>query len=137
MPAHDFWLLTAELQSPQHMLPHLWRMPQWLAWTCYLALAALVMAGDAEKATGIRRQLMEGRFATRRRPGSADRAPGDHPAVAAASWYAIEVVHQLRVTVFQPFRMATIARGIALVLVLDGWSSLAIGRLAGPFACDR
>ena len=35
----------------------------------------------------------------------------------AASWYAIEVRHQLRVTVFQPFRMATIARGIALVLV--------------------
>ena len=36
-----FWLLSVELQSPQHMLPHLWRMPQWLAWFCYLALAAL------------------------------------------------------------------------------------------------
>jgi hypothetical protein len=34
-----------------------------------------------------------------------------------ASWYSIEVRHDLRVTIFQPFRMATIARGIALVLV--------------------
>ena len=34
-----------------------------------------------------------------------------------AAWYAIEVRHQVRVTVFQPFRMATVARGIALVFV--------------------
>ena len=35
----------------------------------------------------------------------------------AAAWYAIEVRHQVRVTVFQPFRMATVVRGIALVFV--------------------
>jgi hypothetical protein len=111
MPAHDFWLLTAELQSPQHMLPHLWRMPQWLAWACYLALAALAMAG------------------ARKRP---EPGPIGHTLPAqlrltailaiillwlGAAWYAIEVRHQVRVTVFQPFRMATVARGIALVLV--------------------
>ena len=43
MPADVFWLLSVELQSPQHMLPHLWRMPQWLAWGCYLVLAALAL----------------------------------------------------------------------------------------------
>jgi hypothetical protein len=120
MPAHDFWLLTAELQSPQHMLPHLWRMPQWLAWACYLALAALAMAGDcrSRKETAIRKQP--------------EPAPIDHRSPAylrltailavillslGAAWYAIETRHQVRVTVFQPFRMATVARGIALVLV--------------------
>ena len=36
-PLNDFWLLSVELQSPQHMLPHLWRMPQWLACFSYLA----------------------------------------------------------------------------------------------------
>ncbi len=36
--------LSVELQSPQHMLPHLWRMPQWLAWSSYLALAGLALA---------------------------------------------------------------------------------------------
>ena len=34
-----------------------------------------------------------------------------------AAWYAIEVFHLVRVTVFQPFRMATLVRGIALVFV--------------------
>ena len=33
------------------------------------------------------------------------------------AWYAIEVVHHVRITVFQPFRMATLARGITLVFV--------------------
>ena len=47
MPADVFWLLSVELQSPQHMLPHLWRMPQWLAWGCYLVLAALALCGPA------------------------------------------------------------------------------------------
>ena len=36
-----FWLLTVELQSPQHMLPRLWRMPQWLAAGAYLCVAIL------------------------------------------------------------------------------------------------
>ena len=44
LPAADFWVLTVELQSPQHMLPHLWRMPQWLAWASYLVLAGIALA---------------------------------------------------------------------------------------------
>jgi hypothetical protein len=39
----DFWTLAVELQSPQHMLPELWRTPQWLAWGCYLVLATLAL----------------------------------------------------------------------------------------------
>ena len=38
----------------------------------------------------------------------------------AVAWYAIEGLHLVRVTVFQPFRMATVARGIALVFVAGG-----------------
>jgi len=120
MPADVFWLLSVELQSPQHMLPHLWRMPQWLAWGCYLVLAALAILD-------------------RRRPRSAEPAATESgttcpsPSVPArlrltaslaiilaglgAAWYSIEVGHQVRVTVFQPFRMATVMRGIALVMV--------------------
>ena len=34
-----------------------------------------------------------------------------------AAWVTIEVLHNLRITIFQPFRMATVARGLALVLI--------------------
>jgi hypothetical protein len=112
MPVHDFLLLTAELQSPQHMLPHLWRMPQWLAWASYLALAALPMAGARVKPEQ----------AAISRPSPARLRLTALLAIIllwlGAAWYAIEVRHQVRVTIFQPFRMATIARGIALVLVV-------------------
>ena len=46
MPQRDFWLLSVELQSPQHMLPHLWRMPQWLACVSYIALAGLAVCSS-------------------------------------------------------------------------------------------
>ena len=42
----------------------------------------------------------------------------------AASWYAIEVMHHLRITLFQPFRLATVARGLALVLITGRVSKL-------------
>ena len=39
---------------------------------------------------------------------------------------AVEVLHNLRITIFQPFRMATVGRGLALVLIagrlVDLWS---------------
>jgi hypothetical protein len=34
-----------------------------------------------------------------------------------AAWVAIDVNHNLRIAIFQPFRMATVARGLALVLI--------------------
>ena len=120
MPTDVFWLLSVELQGPQHMLPHLWRMPQWLAWGSYLILAALAL-------TGPRR----GRPTDAQGDSSAMDAPVAWPAARlrliavlaviliglGAAWCAIEVFHLVRVTVFQPFRMATLVRGIALVCV--------------------
>ncbi|MGO9914139.1 MAG: DUF6798 domain-containing protein [Isosphaeraceae bacterium] len=120
MPADVFWLLSVELQSPQHMLPHLWRMPQWLAWSSYLVLAGLACSSG----NGLRQAGRE--------HGSKDAySPLPWPpartrliiallvilAGLAVAWFFIEIRHQVRVTVFQPFRMATVARGIALVLV--------------------
>src|SRR5262249_5960843 len=35
------------------------------------------------------------------------------------AWVAVEVVQNLRITLFQPFRMATVARGVALVGLAD------------------
>ena len=43
LPPEEFRLLSVELQGPQHMLPHLWRWPQWLAWGCYPVLAVLAL----------------------------------------------------------------------------------------------
>ena len=121
MPADVFWLLSVELQGPQHMLPHLWRMPQWLAWGCYLAAgrarayrpATSRGAADAPAARppiGFARALAGG-------PAAPGRGAGGHPDRTRAAWCAIEGFHLVRVTVFQPFRMATLARGIALVFV--------------------
>ena len=103
LPTAEFRLLSVELQGPQHMLPHLWRLPQWLAWACYPVLAIISLAGS----------------------GSRDGWPAARVRLAvllvvnllglALAWFAIEVRQDLRVTLFQPFRMATLARGVALV----------------------
>jgi hypothetical protein len=112
LPTEDFRVLAAELQSPQHMVPHLWRMPQWLAFAGYLVLAALALWSRTQENP----------------EGESHR---DHAAARlrlaillgvvigwlTVAWVAVEVVHDLRATVFQPFRMATLARGLALVLV--------------------
>jgi hypothetical protein len=120
MPKQDFWLLSVELQGPQHMLPHLWRMPQWLACGSYFVLAALTLCsnvvGSAAAPDSTKRQTS---------------VPFDSPQARvrlivsfvmiglglSLAWNAIESLHLVRLTVFQPFRMATVARGIALVVV--------------------
>ncbi len=99
LPPSDFWTLAVELQGPQHMLPHLWRIPQWLAWASYFVLAAPAL-----------RYWSPGRL--RLVVMLAVTLAG-----LGVSWLAIELLHEPRVTVFQPFRMATVARGLALVLV--------------------
>lgn len=104
----EFLLLGATIQGPQHMLPHLWRRPQWLAWAGLMALAALTLL-DGRERTGA---------------GESDEARGRLGLLLGVNllglglaWVAIEAVHDLRTTLFQPFRMATIARGLALVIV--------------------
>ncbi|GAC1472810.1 MAG: hypothetical protein NVSMB9_20500 [Isosphaeraceae bacterium] len=101
-------LLSAELQSPQHMLPHLWRFPQWLAWSCYPLLAGLAWL--------------------RERTMTRDTTPSPTARLLAIllitnllglglAWVGIEGFENLRLTLFQPFRMATIARGLCLVFI--------------------
>jgi hypothetical protein len=127
-----FWLLTVELQSPQHMLPHLWRMPQWLAAGAYLMLAliSLRVASSSLEGEGGRRPDAGGSSPPAGRLRSQGRREeGTEPAARlrlvlmlgvvlfwlACSWAAVEIVRHVGATVFQPFRMATFARGLALV----------------------
>jgi len=120
MPADVFWLLSVELQSPQHMLPHLWRMPQWLSWGCYPALAALAILERGRLRSGGPEPSVNGTASLTPWVPAQLRLMASLAIILAglgAAWYAIEVRHQVRVTVFQPFRMATAARGIALVMV--------------------
>lgn len=106
LPVGEFRTLAVLIQGPQHMLPSTWRASQWLAWGCYPVLACLAL----------------GRVGL-------DRSPGPWPAARvrlvallavnlaslALAYLAVEVIGDLRATVFQPFRMATLGRGLALV----------------------
>ncbi len=116
LPPEEFRLLSVELQGPQHMLPHLWRLPQWLAWGCYplLALLALGRVGQERMGTGW--------------PSARVRLAillAVNLAGIGLAWVAVEVIGDLRVTVFQPFRMATVLRGLALAAlsgrILETW----------------
>ncbi len=120
MSASDFWLLSVELQSPQHMLPHLWRMPQWLACFSYLTLAALAVGAlEIGRRAGSDRMEVHAPvdFSWPRARVRLVAVLGVIMGGLALSWFLIEKRHAVQVTVFQPFRMATIARGIALVLI--------------------
>lgn len=108
LPADEFWKLSVELQSPQHMLPHLWRKPQWLAAGCYPLLAILSIM--RHRATEPGRRIA--------------RAPARLLVLLmlllaglAVAWIGIDRFHSLRLALFQPFRLATIARGICLVFL--------------------
>ncbi len=107
----DFLRISALIQGPQHMLPHLWRMPQWLAWACYPALAVLslrskgknVFEGPRGRLTILLMLSLVG---------------------LGLAWVAIEGLNNRFATTFQPFRMATVARGLCLVLVAGRVQSL-------------
>jgi hypothetical protein len=103
LPPADFYTLAALVQGPQHMIPHLWRLPQWLSWACYPVLA-IVSAIDPEDRQSSARQRVLILLAV-------------SLAILAASWVAIEVAGSIRATIFQPFRLATVARGLCLVLI--------------------
>jgi hypothetical protein len=107
LPPGEFLLLSAELQSPQHMLPHLWRLPQWLAFGCYLILAVQALGSG-------------GALPSRRRLAI---VMAVNLAALGLGWLAVEAFKSPAVTLFQPFRMATVLRGLALVAVC--------GRVAG------
>ncbi len=112
-----FRVVALTIQGPQHLVPSLWRTPQWLAFFCLTGL------GLARLAASLRRSV---------RTASAHQVYSDASAEAllarrrivtsmivlsmalGLAWIAIEVVGNLRITLFQPFRMATTLRGLAL-----------------------
>src|SRR5690606_6591530 len=100
------------VQGPQHMLPHLWRPMQWLAWSCYPALAALALWDLGRPLSVPRTRCLV--------------LLGILLVALAAAWVAIEVLGDPRITIFQPFRMATVVRGLCLVLVAERIRSLAL-----------
>lgn len=105
MAPEDFYVVTAYIQSPQHMMPHLWRQPQWLAWFCYPILAGLALSRRGLSWSSPRARLVA--------------LIGVNLLGLALAWVAVEVLQDLRATVFQPFRMATVARGLCLVALAD------------------
>ena len=105
MPLDEFRHWAVEVQGPQHMLPSTWRQPQWLAFGCYPLLAGLALFGCRERTS---LSPTTTRF-------------GWLMAVNLFSltlaYVAVDVVGNLRVTLFQPFRMATLSRGLALIVI--------------------
>jgi hypothetical protein len=137
MPEEDFRILATEIQSPQHLIPHLWRRPQWLAWFCYLALAGVSLFG--------RRSAAIGNWPIPRRRAVLIMIVA--VVWLALAWILVDRLNILRVIVFQPFRIATFVRGLGLVLVAGrlvelwnrgGWhprlrSGLIVGALTGDW----
>ncbi len=106
MDVHDYVLISAWIQSPQHMLPSLWRTPQWLAGLGYIVLAVLTLGESFAHRISTTSQVK--RFTLL----FALILIG-----LGASWYAIEILEMPSAILFQPFRMATVVRGLALVLI--------------------
>ena len=106
MPVDEFREWAVRVQGPQHMLPSTWRLPQWLGFGCYPVLAGLAFWGGRDDAAArhpasVRLRLLLAVNLTS----------------LTLAYVAVEVVGNLQVTLFQPFRMATLARGLCLVAV--------------------
>ncbi len=104
LPVEEFRQLAVLVQGPQHMLPSTWRTPQWLAWACYPALAALALGGDRGPGWPAGRARLAALL-------------GVNLVSLGLAYVAVEWVGDLRATIFQPFRMATLARGLCLVAI--------------------
>ena len=105
----QFLLLAAQVQSPQHMLPHLWRFPQWLAWFAYLGLGAwgfLSVPQPAKEVVPYSPALPRRRLLI---------MLGLLLVGLLVAGLAIEAGN-IRATLFQPFRVATVVRGLCLVM---------------------
>ena len=121
------------------MLPHLWRMPQWLA-------CAATSSWRRSRSCGKSGSARPSSRLCKNRSGVRLVRLGPPARLRLAVSLAVIVVgpgrgvvcdrrrHLVRVTVFQPFRMATVARGIALVFVAGGSSVYGNRRMAGPDA---
>ena len=103
VPVDEFRRWAVEVQGPQHMLPSTWRMPQWLAFGAYLVLGLLALLARKPNPASLRLIFLIGVNLTS----------------LALAYVAVEVVGDLRVTLFQPFRMATLTRGLCLIALAD------------------
>lgn len=101
MPLDEFVLIEAFVQSPQHLVPHLWRAPQWLAWGCFPVLAVLAMAQGSWTSGRVRLAIVLGL----------------NLLGLGLAYGAVEIAQIPQAILFQPFRMATVARGLALVAI--------------------
>lgn len=111
LPQQDYKLLAAYVQNPQHLVPSLWRLPQWLAWFAFPLLAGIC--------------FVSGATCPRQEPS----LPPARRRLALAlvvnllglalSWILVEPLDNFRVMLFQPFRLATVARGLCII-VLSG-----------------
>jgi hypothetical protein len=110
LPPDQFRTWAAYVQSPQHLVPSLWRLPQWLAWACYPALAGLTLWTRPEPTHAPRTRLVL--------------LLAINLLVLAVAWVAIEPLGDFRVMLLQPFRLATVARGLCLVLMARRVSGL-------------
>jgi hypothetical protein len=117
LPPEEFRALAVMVQGPQHMLPSTWRVSQWLAWGCYPVLGLLALGKIGFVPSRDPWPLARIRLAS---------LMGVNLLSLGLAYVAVEVVGDLKVTIFQPFRMATLARGLALVVVS--------GRLIGLWA---
>ncbi len=161
LTAEEFRRIGVELQMAQHMVPSMWRRPQWLAWGGYVVVAGMSLLGVA--LAGLRAGITPHATLPRKGGGFPSASEGnvsfppplrwrvggarssdladDRPCLSNApirfallfavllaalglSYVVVEVVGDLRVTVFQPFRMATIARGLALIALAGRCLSL-------------
>lgn len=127
LPVENMLWIAGFIQSPQHLIPHLWRLPQWLAFGGFISL---VLCEFINQRIAEPREQTDDPLAWPRRRlilGLAVLLAG-----LAIAWWAIEYWREPRVILFQPFRMATVARGVMLVLIAGR-----IGRLWSRGGFDR
>lgn len=103
-----FWSLATELQGPQHMRPIYWRSTQWYAAIALLiaGIAQIALSGNAVRTSPAIKKTAAWIFIITL--GLLIAVPG------------IEIFKSLNITMAQPFRLATIMRGMMLILILPG-----------------
>jgi hypothetical protein len=93
------------------MIPHLWRWSQWIAWLGFVSLAALVLLGGRRSISASGASQGDAQFARRRLGLLLALAIGG----LTGATIAIEWLHHPSITLFQPFRLATVVRGLCVV----------------------
>jgi hypothetical protein len=112
--AEVFRALAVEIQGPQHLAPWLWRTDQWAAAAAYLVLAWFGIA-DAVRMRHECTEVAWRRIVALFVCGVI---------LLACGWFGVAVMRDLRLTLFQPFRLATVLRGVALLLVAPSFARL-------------